>query len=205
LDLIAKYFPDLDDHQREKYARLASLYRSWNAKINLISRKDIDNLMERHVLYSLGIAKAFTFAPGTDILDAGTGGGFPGIPLAIFFPEVHFHLVDSVGKKIIAAGNIADELGLQNVTLQKIRVEEVPRRFDFITARAVATFSEFYNWTHRLVGRESHNAFPNGIIYLKGGDVTAELGALPGEKEIIPLSRYFDEEYFLTKVLVYLH
>jgi 16S rRNA (guanine527-N7)-methyltransferase len=205
LDLISKYFPTLTGLQSEQFARIEPLYRDWNAKINLVSRHDISNLMERHVLHSLGIAKAFNFAKETDILDAGTGGGFPGIPLAIFFPDVRFHLVDSVGKKIIAAGNITDELGLQNVTLQKIRVEEVTQRFDFIIARAVATLPEFYKWTHRLLKKESRNSFYNGIIYLKGGDVSEELGALPGEKEIIPLGRYFEEEYFKTKVIVYLH
>ncbi len=205
LDQVSKYFSSLTGLQREQFARLEPIYRSWNARINLVSRRDIDNLMERHVLHSLAIAKAFDFTAGTAILDAGTGGGFPGIPLAVFFPEVHFLLVDSIGKKILAAGTIARELGLQNVTVEKARVEKMSQRFDFVVARAVSDLPVFYRWTHRLLRKKNRNPFPNGIIYLKGGDVTEELDSLPGEKEIIPLSRYFEEEYFLTKILVYLH
>lgn len=205
LDQVSKYFSSLTGLQREQFARLEPIYRSWNTRINLVSRRDIDNLMERHVLHSLAIAKAFDFTAGTAILDAGTGGGFPGIPLAVFFPEVHFLLVDSIGKKILAAGTIARELGLQNVTVEKARVEKMSQRFDFVVARAVSDLPVFYRWTHRLLRKKNRNPFPNGIIYLKGGDVTEELDSLPGEKEIIPLSRYFEEEYFLTKILVYLH
>jgi 16S rRNA (guanine527-N7)-methyltransferase len=203
--LLSKYFPALTDAQRLQFGMMEALYRDWNTKINIISRQDIDNLNEHHVLHSLSIAKAFSFVKGTAILDAGTGGGFPGIPLAVFFPDVHFHLVDSVGKKILVAGHIAKELGLQNITVEKIRIEEVSQRFDFITGRAVASLPEFYKWTQRLIRKDGFNASPNGIIYLKGGEVADELKALPGKKEIIPISRYFDEEYFKTKVIIYLH
>ncbi len=172
MGIISKYFPDLSEQQARQFAMLESLYREWNARINVISRKDIDHLAERHILHSLGIAKFIRFSPGTKILDVGTGGGFPGIPLAIFFPDVHFHLVDSIGKKIKVVKAISDELNLTNVTSEQTRVEIMKTKFDFIISRAVTQLPEFYHWVKHLISKNSENIMPNGILYLKGGDIT---------------------------------
>ena len=178
-------------------------YQEWNAKINVISRKDIDNLYLNHVLHSLGIAKVVSFKPGTSVLDVGTGGGFPGIPLAILFPETQFHLVDSIGKKISVVKNVAEGIGLKNIRAEQIRAEQIKGEYDFIVSRAVTRLKEFYGWVHRKVKKESRHTLFNGILYLKGGDLEQELAELKKPHQIIDLSQYFQEEYFQTKKVVY--
>ena len=200
---ITKYFPALSIQQRERFAALDSLYRDWNAKINVISRKDIDNLYEHHVLHSLGIAEIITFRPGTRVMDLGTGGGFPGIPLAILFPEVQFHLVDSIGKKIRVCNEVITALGLTNVTTQHARAEEVKQRFDFIVSRAVMPLADLVKLSRKLISKQHQNALPNGLIALKGGELEHEIATVPGEKLITPLSDFFTEEYFASKKVVY--
>jgi 16S rRNA (guanine527-N7)-methyltransferase len=202
-ELIFSHFPDLNELQKEQFKRLLPLYREWNAKINVVSRKDIDNLYLNHVLHSLGIAKVTSFKPGADILDVGTGGGFPGIPLAIMFPETHFHLVDSIGKKITVVRNIAEGIGLKNVQADQIRAEQVKGEFDFIVSRAVTRLKEFYGWIHRKVKKESRHDLYNCILYLKGGDLDEELAELKKPHQIIDLSSVFREEFFETKRVVY--
>ena len=224
--VITKYFPSLTDLQRSRFAALDALYHDWNAKINVISRKDIDNLYEHHVLHSLGIAEVINFRSGTRILDLGTGGGFPGIPLAILFPEVHFHLVDSVGKKIRVCNEVISALGLENVTTQHARAEEIkyqknPKKlkkgevppppaegeltahFDFVVSRAVMPLADLVKISRRHISQQHHNALPNGLIALKGGELEHEAAAVRSEKIITPLSDFFAEEYFLTKKVVY--
>ncbi len=203
MSLIAHYFPQLTEQQRERYAALDALYRDWNAKINVISRKDIDNLYEHHVLHSLGIAEVINFRPGTTVMDLGTGGGFPGIPLAIMFPEAQFHLVDSIGKKIRVCNEVITALGLTNVTTQHGRAEEVKQHFDFIVSRAVMPLADLVKISRRLIAKRQQNALPNGLIALKGGELEHEAAAVSGEKLITPLSDYFTEEYFETKKVVY--
>jgi len=183
--------------------RLLPLYQDWNAKINVISRKDIDNLYLNHVLHSLGIAKVVSFKPGTTVLDVGTGGGFPGIPLAILFPETQFHLVDSIGKKITVVRNVSDGAGLKNVRAEQIRAEQVRGEYDFIVSRAVTRLKEFYGWVHRKVKDESRHTLYNGILYLKGGDLDEELAELKKPHQIIELKDFFREEFFETKKVVY--
>lgn len=203
VELIFSYFPELTDRQREQFAQLLPLYRDWNAKINVISRKDIDNLYLNHVLHSLGIAKMTSFKPGSSILDVGTGGGFPGIPLAILFPETRFHLVDSIGKKITVVKNVADGVGLKNIRAEQIRAEQVKGQYDFIVSRAVTRLKEFYGWVHRKVKSQSNHSLYNGILYLKGGDLTEELAELKKPHQLFDLSTVFREEFFETKKVVY--
>ncbi len=202
-DIILKYFPDLSESQKFQFAQLYSLYKEWNEKINVISRKDIDNLYINHVLHSLGIAKVISFEPGAAILDVGTGGGFPGIPLAIMFPQSQFHLVDSIGKKITVVKNIAESLGLINVTAEQARAEQLKGEYDFIVSRAVTRLKEFYSWIHRKAKKKSAHELYNGILYLKGGDLEEELSELKKPYQLFSLSDYFKEEYFETKKIVY--
>ena len=202
-DLLFRYFPQLTASQKNQYLQLHDLYKDWNEKINVISRKDIDNLYVNHVLHSLGIAQVVSFKPGSIILDVGTGGGFPGIPLAIFFPDTQFHLVDSIGKKITVVKNVADALGLKNVTAEQIRAEQLKTEYDFIVSRAVTRLKEFYSWVHKRVKKKSVHDLFNGILYLKGGDLDEELAELKKPYQIFELSDYFKEEFFETKKIVY--
>lgn len=204
MKLIEKYFPTLTDEQHKQFAALDALYHEWNEKINVISRKDIDNLYEHHVLHSLGIARFIKFRPQTHVLDFGTGGGFPGIPLAIMFPEVQFHLVDSTKKKILVCTEVAKALGLQNVSTQWARAEEVKTRFDFVVSRAVMPLVDLANLCRKNIAREQHNALPNGLICLKGGELEHEILPMKHAAEVVPVSNYFEEEYFKTKKVVYL-
>ena len=201
---ILKYFPSLTALQQQQLAVAERLYPEWNAKINVISRKDIDNLEVNHLLHSLGLVKFVKFTPGTRVLDLGTGGGFPGIPLAIYFPEVSFHLVDRVGKKLKVARDIAEQAGLSNVTFQHGDVKEVKGQYDFVTSRAVMDLSQIVPLVKRLIAKEQHNAIPNGILCLKGGDLTQEVRPFRNEVLIDELKKYFDEPYFKTKKVVYL-
>jgi 16S rRNA (guanine527-N7)-methyltransferase len=202
-DLLFRYFPQLTESQKNQYQQLHGLYKEWNEKINVISRKDIDNLYVNHVLHSMGIARAVSFKPGSFILDVGTGGGFPGIPLAILFPEVQFHLVDSIGKKITVVKNVADALGLKNVTAEQVRAEQLKAEYDFIISRAVTRLKEFYSWIHKRIKKKSSHELFNGILYLKGGDLEEELAELKKPYQIFELSDYFKEEFFETKKIVY--
>ena len=204
MDLITKYFPHLTEEQRSQFAKLDPLYREWNAKINVISRKDIDALYEHHVLHSLGIAQMIRFKPGTKILDFGTGGGFPGIPLAILFPECAFLLVDSIGKKVKVAGAVAESLGLKNVRVLHGRGEEIKEQFDFVVSRAVMQLQELVGFTKQLVHGTQRNGMPNGLICLKGGELQAELRPFKRIVEVQELYPTFEEEYFKTKKVVYL-
>jgi len=205
LDIILKYFPDLTTDQKEKFKKLESLYKDWNLKINVVSRKDIDEIYERHVLHSLGIAKVQAFQPGAKIIDVGTGGGFPGIPLAILFPETQFDLVDSIGKKIKVVDEVVEGLELENVKTYNCRVEDLDRKgyYDFIISRAVAKMQTFVGWTRGKIAKESKHELKNGILYLKGGDLTKELARYKTAK-IHPLKDFFEEEFFETKVVVHL-
>ncbi len=204
MQIIEKYFSDLTPGQKEQFAALDGLYRDWNAKINLISRKDIDCLYEHHILHSLAIAKFLRFKPGSSIMDVGTGGGFPGIPLAIMFPDCHFLLVDSIGKKLRAAEDIARQIGLQNVNLRHERVEDEKEEVDFVVSRAVMPLPDLARLCRKNIARQQHNALPNGIICLKGGELSGELDAFKRQALQSPLSDYFEEEYFSTKKIVYL-
>ena len=200
---ITTYFNSLTDVQLHQFKQLDALYATWNAQINVISRKDIDELYIRHVLHSLGIAKVQSFKPGAHILDVGTGGGFPGIPLAILFPETRFYLVDSIGKKIKVVQEVANVLGLQNVKAEHIRAEKVKGEFDFIVSRAVTNMADFVKWTRKKVVKKQNHELKNGILYLKGGDLTEELAAFP-KATIYNLSDYFKEDFFETKKVVHL-
>ncbi|MBQ9170492.1 MAG: 16S rRNA (guanine(527)-N(7))-methyltransferase RsmG [Bacteroidaceae bacterium] len=202
-ELINKYF-SLTDQQKEQFAALDALYRDWNSKINVISRKDIDNLYEHHVLHSLAIAELIRFKPGTSIMDLGTGGGFPGIPLAIMFPEAKFHLVDSIGKKIRVCGEVAKALDLKNVTTQWSRAEKVKQQFHFVVSRAVMPLPDLVKIVRKSICKEQINALPGGLICLKGGELEQEARPFGKAAEIIPLSEYFEEPFFETKKLVYL-
>lgn len=203
MDIILKYFPELTDTQRQQFAALRDLYEDWNLKINVVSRKDIDELYLRHVLHSLGIAKVQSFLPGSNVLDVGTGGGFPGIPLAILFPKTQFHLVDSIGKKIKVVNEVVEGAQLENVIAINDRVENIPGRYDFIVSRAVAQMETFVHWVDGKIAKKSLHDRKNGILYLKGGDLTEELQNY-SKAEIYPLDAYFDEDFFETKSVVYL-
>lgn len=202
--LVAGYFPGLSETQLRQFGQLDALYHEWNARINVISRKDIDNLYLHHVLHSLGIAKVLTFRPGTRILDVGTGGGFPGIPLAILYPECTFHLIDSIGKKIKVAAAVAGAIGLKNVTLAHRNVVEEKEKFDFVVSRAVMHMDELVKLTRKNIRREQHNSLPNGILCLKGGDLKAELSPFKRFCDTWDLSSFFREEYFQTKKVAYI-
>ncbi|TFV96242.1 16S rRNA (guanine(527)-N(7))-methyltransferase RsmG [Algoriphagus kandeliae] len=203
-ELILSYFPNLSERQIEQFDRLKSLYEDWNAKINVISRKDMDQFYVHHVLHSLGIAKVMRFQPGTKVLDIGTGGGFPGIPLAILFPDTHFHLVDSIGKKIIVVKEVARALKLSNVEAQQARAETLVRKYDFVISRAVTRMINFYPWVKGKIRKEDFNEFPNGILYLKGGDVDEEMEETGKSYVTYHLSDYFKEDFFETKKVVYM-
>ena len=204
MDCITKYFTNLTDLQKNQFAQLQQLYADWNEKVNVISRKDIDNLYTNHVLHSLAIAKIISFANGTRLLDVGTGGGFPGIPLAILFPDCHFHLVDSIGKKILVANTIAESIGLTNVKCEQIRVEQIKEKYDFVVSRAVTRFDAFYNMTRKCIQPGGFNQLPNGIIYLKGGDFDEELKSINRKITIYNISDFFDEPFFETKKIIHL-
>lgn len=203
MDIITKYFPNLTDKQKEQFAALYDLYYDWNSKINVISRKDIENLYEHHVLHSLAIAKYMTFKPGTTVMDMGCGGGFPGIPLAIMFPEVQFHLVDSIGKKVRVASEIAAAIGLENVRTSHSRAEEIKDKYSFVVSRAVMQLPDLVKICRKNISKEQENVLPNGIICLKGGDMSAETHPFRNSCEIIEVSNYFNEEYFKDKKVVY--
>ena len=203
MELILKYFPNLTDDQRSKFEQLKELYEHWNAQINVISRKDTEDFYERHVLHSLGIAKIMEFADGSSVLDIGTGGGFPGIPLAILFPNVNFHLVDSIGKKIKVVTEVAKALGLKNVKATHARAEDIKEQFDFIVSRAGTAMPQFMPWTKGKFLKQSINPLNNGILYLKGGDLTEELAPLKHPYIVHPLNTIFEEDFFETKAVVY--
>lgn len=202
--VLFHYFPGLTDTQRRQFEQLGPLYREWNEKINVISRKDIDNLYVNHVLHSLGIARVCLFLPGAEVLDVGTGGGFPGIPLAILFPLTKFHLVDSIGKKITVVKEISRALGLHNVEAEQMRAEQLKHKYDFVVSRAVTQMKEFYGWVHSKVKRESLHTLDNGILYLKGGDLEQEMNELKRPYKLYDLTDYFQEEFFQTKKVVYI-
>jgi len=202
MDIINKYFRSLTDAQNQQFLQLSSLYEKWNAKINVISRKDISKLYTNHILHSLAIAKVIQFKEGTKVLDLGTGGGFPGIPLAIFFPETDFILLDSIGKKIKVVNEISNALGLENVQTLNDRAENLEEKFDFIVSRAVANISEFRKWVNGRFNKKNKNMMDNGIIYLKGGDITAEFQGISCREYNI--SDFFEESYFKTKKVVYI-
>jgi len=203
-DLITKYFPALSSEQQKQFALLGTIYQDWNSQINVISRKDIEFLYERHVLHSLGIAKVVNFKEGASILDIGTGGGFPGIPLAIMFPGCKFHLIDSTGKKIKVVGAVAESLGLKNVVAEQARAEERKEKYDFIVSRGVTSFPVFFNWVKDKFNTGYQSSLANGILYLKGGELGNELEDFAAKVKVFPLSNYFEEEFFATKKVVYL-
>lgn len=202
LELILKYFPDITSEQKDQFAELEILYKDWNEKINVISRKDTDSLYEKHILHSLGIAKVMEFADNTKVLDIGTGGGFPGIPLAILFPNAQFTLVDSIGKKITVVKGVAESLGLKNVTAHHMRAEQLKEKFHFVVSRAVTQMPVFLTWLRGKFEKDQFNPKHNGVIYLKGGDLGEELAGL--RCEIFQLKNYFEEEFFDTKKVVYI-
>ena len=204
MEYILKYFPELSEEQRRQMAQLETLYPEWNAKINVISRKDINNLEVNHLLHSLGLVKFVKFTSGTRVMDLGTGGGLPGIPLAVYYPEVTFHLVDRIGKKLKVAQDIAERIGLTNVTFQHGDVKEVKGKFDFVVSRAVMDLGDMVPLVKRLIDSEDRNAVPNGLICLKGGDLSGEIAKYKNKVLIDELSRYFKEEFFKTKRVVYL-
>lgn len=203
MDIILKYFPDLSDIQIQQFEKLEHLYHDWNLKINVVSRKDIDELYLRHVLHSLGIAKIQSFLPDSYVLDVGTGGGFPGIPLAILFPKTQFHLVDSIGKKIKVVEEVVSGLELKNIKPINDRVENISGRYDFIVSRAVAQMDTFVRWTEGKIAKKSRHERKNGILYLKGGNLDEELQPFP-QATVYPLKDYFKEDFFDTKSVVYL-
>lgn len=201
--IIEDYFK-LNERQAEQFAQLDALYRDWNSKINVISRKDIDNLYEHHVLHSLAIAKLLPFQPGTTIMDVGTGGGFPGIPLAILFPECQFMLIDSIGKKIKVASEVAKALGLTNVVCKQERAEEEKQKFDFVVSRAVMPLPDLVKLVRKNVSNKHRNAVPNGLVVLKGGDLKEEIAPFQKTAEVTPCSQWFQGEWFTTKQVIYL-
>jgi 16S rRNA (guanine527-N7)-methyltransferase len=203
LEILLKYFPDLTKEQIVNFSRLKNLYSDWNEKINIISRKDIDLLYERHVLHSLSIAKIISFNKGSSIVDIGTGGGFPGIPLAIIFPDVYFLLIDSIGKKIKVVNSIIENLELQNVKAQHLHSNELKGKFDFIVSRAVTAFPQFVKFSENKIKSESINRLPNGILYLKGGDISEEIKGFEKRITLYKISNYFSEDFFETKFIVH--
>lgn len=203
-ELVFKYFPGLNEQQKERFRLLGDLYGLWNSRINLVSRQDMGNLFERHILHSLAIAKIFSFLPGTRIMDAGTGGGFPGIPLAIMFPDCPFLLVDSTAKKLTAVAGIADELKLKNVEVRHIRLEEVEERFDFIVGRALSNLPQTVKWVMKNISSENKNNMLNGLIYLKGGDFQDELDSIGYTYTVYEINKFFESEFFRTKKLVHI-
>ena len=203
IEIIKKYFPQLTPKQEEQFAALDALYHDWNAKINVISRKDIDNLYEHHILHSLAIAKYINFCEGTNVLDFGTGGGFPGVPLAIFFPEANFKLIDGTGKKVRVAQEVADAIGLENVLPSHLRGEEEKGKFDFIVSRAVMPLPDLMKIVKKNIASDQHNVLPNGVIVLKGGNLDEELKPYKNIAEKTELSQWFDEEWFKEKYLIY--
>ena len=202
LELILKYFPDITTEKKDKIGQLETLYKDWNEKINVISRKDTESLYEKHILHSLGIAKVMAFADNTKVLDIGTGGGFPGIPLAILFPNAQFTLVDSIGKKITVVKGVAESLGLKNVTAHHLRAEQLKEKFHFVVSRAVTQMPVFLSWLRGKFEKDQFNPKHNGVLYLKGGDLGEELAGI--KCEIVQLKNYFEEEFFDTKKVVYL-
>jgi 16S rRNA (guanine527-N7)-methyltransferase len=200
--IISKYF-SLTDHQKSQFDKMGEVYIEWNEKINVVSRKDIDNIYINHILHSLGIAKAINFQPGASILDVGTGGGFPGIPLAVLFPETQFHLIDSIGKKITVVREVTKALELKNIKSEQIRAEQVRGKYDFVISRAVTRMKEFYQWVINRVKEESVHSLDNGILYLKGGDLEEELGELKRPYRLFDLPTYFEESFFETKKVVH--
>lgn len=203
METILKHFSDLSETQINQFSKLEEVYKFWNAQINVISRKDIDELYTKHVLHSLGIAKVQPFKPNTSVLDVGTGGGFPGIPLAILFPETNFYLVDSIGKKIKVVKEVVEALDLKNVKAEQIRAEIVKGEFDFIVSRAVTNMDDFVKWTRKKIAKKQHHEIRNGILYLKGGDLTDELANFPNAT-LYDLTNYFDAEFFETKKVVHI-
>lgn len=204
MDLILKYFPDLTEKQIEQFNKVGDLYKQWNEQINVVSRKDIEEIYTNHILHSLAIAKVMKFEDDSDVLDVGTGGGLPGIPLAILFPNVNFHLVDSIGKKIKVVQGVADGLGLTNVKAEQKRAEELHNHYDFVISRAVTAMPRFAEWIRGKFKKDSLNPLPNGLLYLKGGDLTEELKDFPNA-ELHNISDFFEEDFFETKKVVYLH
>lgn len=202
-EIIFRYFPDLTENQRNQFIALKDQYLQWNERINVISRKDQENLYVNHVLHSLGIGKVIQFVNGSQILDVGTGGGFPGLPLAILFPDSNFHLVDSIGKKITVVKEVAQALQIKNLTTDVIRAERITDQYDFIVSRAVTRFKEFYGWVHRDIKKENRNTLHNGILYLKGGDLEDEMNEAKCPYQLFELSNYFTESFFETKKVVY--
>ena len=203
ISVIEKYFK-LSDNQRDKFVKLGELYQDWNQKINVISRKDIDELYIHHILHSLSIAKFIKFKEGTKIIDVGTGGGFPGIPLAIVFPKVQFHLVDSIGKKITVVKEVSSAIGLTNLTAEHARAEKQKVKYDFVISRAVTAFPKFVSLTSRLISQKHINSKVNGTIYLKGGDFKSEIKSFAKKVDIVEISDYFEEDFFETKKIIYL-
>jgi 16S rRNA (guanine527-N7)-methyltransferase len=204
MEIITKYFTDLSDQQLDRFGRLGSLYEEWNSKINVISRKDIEQLYERHILHSLAIAKIIQFKPETTVLDVGTGGGFPGIPLAILFPETSFKLIDSIGKKIKVVSEVASALELKNVDAEHIRVEDLKQKYDFVVSRAVTAFPRFVDMVRTKVANQSNNDLPNGILYLKGGDFEEEISPFKQSVTVYNIQNFFSEDFFETKRLIHL-
>lgn len=204
MHLIEKYFPGLTPRQQEQLAALDALYREWNEKINVISRKDIDNFYEHHVLHSLAIAKVMPFASMSEVLDVGTGGGFPGVPLAIMFPDARFTLIDSIGKKIKVVSDVIDRMGLTNTKAMQIRAEELDGEYDFVVSRAVTTLGEFVPWVKKKISKTQYNSLRNGILYLKGGDLKNELFPFRHKVKTWDISDFFEEEFFETKKVIYL-
>jgi len=205
MELISHYFPGITPSQIQQFAMMPELYNEWNAKINVISRKDIEHLVERHILHSLAIAKILKPIKGTTFMDVGTGGGFPGIPLAIMFPESSFYLIDSIGKKITVVQDIIEKLGLKNVKTDKLRVEEISDKFDFILSRAVTDLNVFYQWTKGKIDNNQNNSLPNGILYLKGGDIENEIKIIKAKVKIYEINDFFSESFYQTKKIIHIY